>query len=160
MIEKLDYTMPNVFQLAALEKECFGKDAWSLNSLRAEFANQFSHFFAKTVDGKIVGYVCARIICEEAQISNIAVSVAHRRQGIATELLNHLADYAKEHNCERCELEVNTANIPAVELYKKCGYEVAGTRPNFYRRCRYATRDAYTMVLTLVNKDSADDGNL
>lgn len=153
MIEKLNYTMQNVFQLADLEKECFGKDAWNINSLRAEFSNQFSHFFAKIVDDKIVGYVCARIIYEEAQISNIAVSLSYRRQGIATELLDELANFAREQNCERCELEVNTANNPAVALYKKCGYEIVGTRPNFYRRSRYSTRDAYTMVLQLKQED-------
>ena len=56
----------------------------------------------------------------------------------------------------RAELEVNTANIPAVELYKKCGYKVAGVRKNFYRKSRFATGDAYTMIKQLVVKDDAE----
>lgn len=149
MIEKLDFSMQTIFQLANLEKECFGKDAWSIAALRGEFGNEFSHFFAKFVDGTIIGYVCIRVLCEESQICNICVAPKYRRKGYASELLEAVRVFSNEEGCERCELEVNVSNEPAVELYKKCGYVVEGVRKNFYRRSRYATRDAYTMVLNL-----------
>lgn len=150
MIEQLKFSMQTVFQLSKLEKTCFGKEAWTVNNLISEFNNSFSQFFAEVQEEKIVGYVCVRVLYEEAQICNIAVLPEYRRQGIATRLLQTVADFARVQQCERCELEVNTANTPTVELYKKCGYEIVGTRPNFYRRSRrFATRDAYTMVLEL-----------
>lgn len=149
MIEKISFSMQNIFQLAEIEKECFGKDAWTINNLRGEFCNEFSHFFGAFVNGKIVGYVCVRLMYEEAQICNICVADKYRRRGYASMLLTQVAAFAAESGCERCELEVNVANEPAVQLYKKCGYEVVGTRVNFYRRTRYNTRDAYTMVLQL-----------
>lgn len=149
MIEELTFSMQNVFQLADIEKECFGRDAWNINNLRSEFETGYSHFFAEKTDGKIVGYVCIRIMYEESQICNIAVLPEHRRKGIASALLQTIAAFSKEQNCERCELEVNVSNTPAVELYKKNGYEIAGTRVNFYRRTRYKTRDAYTMIYDL-----------
>lgn len=149
MVTELDFTMQNIFQLANLEKQCFGKDAWSIASLRGEFENDFSHFFAKIVDEKIVGYACVRIMYEEAQICNVAVAVDYRRQGIGTQLLQEVAIFAKQQGCERCELEVNTLNTPAVQLYKHAGYVIEGERKNFYRKSRYATRDAYTMILSL-----------
>ena len=150
MSEKLHFSMQTVFQLNNIEKVCFGKEAWSIQALIGEFNNEFSHFFAHEVDGKIVGYACVRIMYEEAQICNIAVLPEHRRQGIATELLQAVADFAKEKGCERAELEVNVSNTPAIEMYRKCGYEEVGIRKNFYRKSRYPTRDAYTMVLQLV----------
>jgi len=149
MIEELEFNMQSIFQLANLEKECFGKDAWSIAALRGEFEHDFSHFFAKRIDGVIVGYVCIRIMYEESQICNICVSQKHRRKGYASELLEKVKEFSAEQGCERCELEVNVSNEPAVGLYKKCGYNIEGTRKNFYRRSRYATRDAYTMVLPL-----------
>lgn len=149
MIEKLEFNMQTIFQLANLEKECFGRDAWSIAALRGEYGNDFSHFFAKRIDGVIVGYVCIRVLYEETQICNICVAPNYRRQGFATELLDAVRSFAIEQGCERCELEVNVSNEPAVEMYKKCGYNVEGIRKNFYRRSRYATRDAYTMVLNL-----------
>lgn len=145
--------MQTVFQLANIEKACFGRDAWSIQALIGEFSNDFSHFFAYEIDEKIVGYACVRIMYEEAQICNVAVIPEQRRKGIATQLLRSVADFAKEKGCERAELEVNVANLPAVELYRKCGYEEVGVRKNFYRRSRYPSRDAYTMVLTLVEKE-------
>ena len=149
MIQKLEFSMPTVFQLHEIEKVCFGKDAWSINSLVGEYKNEYSHIFGEVVDGKVIGYVCVRTIYEEAQICNIAVLPDYRRRGIATRLLQTVAEFAVEQKCERCELEVNVCNTPAVELYKKCNYEIAGTRVNFYRRTRYASRDAFTMVKTL-----------
>lgn len=156
MVEKLEFSMQTIFQLANLEKECFGRDAWSIAALRGEFGNEFSHFFAKRVDGKIVGYVCIRIMYEESQICNICVLPQHRRQGYASELLDVVNEFSAVQGCERCELEVNVSNDPAVGLYKKCGYSVEGIRKNFYRRSRYATRDAYTMILQLRERDSKD----
>lgn len=150
MIKKLEFSMADVFTLNKIEKECFGREAWTVANLVGEYKNEFSHFFADTEDDAIVGYACVRIMYEEAQICNIAVLPQYRRRKIATSLLETVADFAIVQGCERCELEVNTANIPAVELYKKCGYDIVGTRPNFYRRTRrYPTRDAYTMVKQL-----------
>lgn len=148
-MEKLTFSMQNVFALEQIEKACFGRDAWSINNLISEFSNSYSHFFAEQRDGKIVGYVCVRIMCEEAQVCNVAVLPEYRRQGIAFELVEEIVKFSAESQCERCELEVNTENLPALELYKKCGFEVAGVRKNFYRRNRYKSRDAYTMVLEL-----------
>ena len=149
MTEKIQFTMPNVFQLADIEKQCFGVEAWTINNLRGEFSNPFSHFFGEVVDGKIVGYACVRIMYEEAQICNVCVLPNFRRQGIATRLMDAVKQLAVEHECERCELEVNTENAVATAMYKKCGYEIQGIRKNFYRRTSYNSRDAYTMVLQL-----------
>ena len=152
MTTKLEFSMQTVFQLNKIEKECFDRDAWSIQALIGEFNNDFSHFFAYLIDDKIVGYSCLRVMYEEAQICNVAVLSEHRRKGIATELLQAMADFAKEKGCERAELEVNVANLPAVELYRKCGYKEEGIRKNFYRKSRYPSRDAYTMVLPLIEK--------
>lgn len=148
-MEELKFSMQNVFELQQIERECFGRDAWSINNLIGEFNNEFSHFFAAYRCDKIVGYVCVRTVYEEAQVCNVAVLPEYRRQGIACELVKAMVEFAAQCGCERCELEVNTENIPATELYKKCGFEIAGIRKNFYRRNRYSSRDAYTMVLPL-----------
>lgn len=146
-MEKLSFNMQNIIALQQIEKECFGRDAWSISNLKGEFSNDFSHFFAERIDGKIVGYVCVRVMYEEAQVCNIAVLPQYRRQGIATGLINMMLPFVKEKGCTRCELEVNTENMPAIELYKKCGFDKVGVRTNFYRKTRYKSRDAYTMVL-------------
>lgn len=150
MIEKLDFTMQNIIALSGLEKVCFGRDAWGIAALKGEFGNDYSHFFAeKDNDGKILGYVCVRILYEEAQVCNIAVLPEYRRQGIATRLIYKMIEFAESEECIRCELEVNTQNDPAIGVYRKCGFQEVGLRKNFYRRNRYDSRDAYTMVIEL-----------
>ena len=150
MIQQIEFSMQNVFQLYNIEKECFGKEAWTVNNLIAEFHNDYSYFLGEVVDDTIVGYACVRVMYEEAQVCNIAVLPEYRRQGIGTRLLQSIAELATANSCERCELEVNTANTATVKLYEKCGYEIVGTRRNYYRRTkRYPTRDAYTMVMKL-----------
>ena len=152
MTTKLQFSMQTVFQLNNIEKACFDREAWSIQMLIGEFNNAFSHFFAYEIDGKIVGYSCIRIMYEEAQVCNVAVLPEHRRKGIATELLQAMADFAKESGCEYAELEVNVSNTPAIGLYRKCGYAEVGIRKNYYRKTSYPTRDAYTMVLKLIDK--------
>lgn len=149
MIQKIDYTMPNVFQLANIEKECFGRDAWSISALRGEFTQPYAHMWGWVEDGKIVGYICVHVMYEEAQVCNIAVLPQYRRKGIASALIAAMESFCLDSGCERSELEVNTANEQAVSLYKKCGYEVAGIRKNYYPRSRYSSKDGYTMVKNL-----------
>lgn len=146
MINKIEYTMQNIFQLANIENECFKRNAWSIAALRGEFENDFSHFFGYYIDDKIVGYTCVRIMYEEAQVCNIAVLPQYQRQGIGSQLVQKLVEFALECQCQVVELEVNTANQKAVGLYLKNGFIIAGTRPNFYRKSIYPTRDAYTML--------------
>lgn len=151
MIEKLDGDMQTVFSLNDIENVCFGKDAWSVRNLLSEFGNKFSHMYGAYKGENLVGYACVRIMYEEAQICNIAVLPQYRRRGIGTELVMAVIGCAMENKCRYCELEVNTQNQEAIALYTKCGYQIAGTRKNFYRKTRYDSRDAYTMTLQLPN---------
>lgn len=151
MIKLLEYNMKNVFDLADIEEICFAKDAWTVNNLRGEFMNEYSYLIGYYQEDKLVGYTCVRAMYEEAQVCNVAVLPEYRRQGIAKQLIEEMLRLSAEKGCQICELEVNTENTPAVELYKKCGFEVAGIRKNFYRRSRYSSRDAYTMTRSLVS---------
>jgi RimJ/RimL family protein N-acetyltransferase len=57
-----------------------------------------------------------------------AVKKSHWRQGIASRFFNTFHIWAEENNIHRIDLEVIEDNIPAINLYKKFGYEVEGTR--------------------------------
>lgn len=149
LVEQLSFSMQNVFRLREIEKECFGRDAWSIAALTGEFQNDFSHFFALEQNEVIVGYACVRIMYEEAQVCNIAVMPQNRRCGIGTQLVSALCDFSQEQGCNRIELEVNTENEAACLLYQKSGFQVAGVRKNFYGKSRFKSRDAYTLVKQL-----------
>jgi ribosomal-protein-alanine N-acetyltransferase len=69
----------------------------------------------------------------ECYILNIAVLPEHRRTGVAQILLGSAISGAKERGCEFITLEVRVSNTPAISLYEKNGFAVAGRRKSFYK---------------------------
>lgn len=66
------------------------------------------------------------------EIMNIVVKKKYRRQGIGEKLLENLINMSKEMNFDSLNLEVNSKNRPALEMYKKFGFEQIGSRKKYY----------------------------
>ncbi len=116
-----------------LEEECFAHP-WSENSLEDYLNNPSAYFFvALTEVGEVAGYIGTYIVCDEAYITNVAVTNEHRRCGIGRELVSYASDNAEKNNASFISLEVRLSNMPAVSLYKSLRFESDGIRPNFYR---------------------------
>ena len=84
-------------------------------------------------DKNIKGLMYFEEIYERVDIDYIIVSNNYRRQGIGSKLLEYLIDYCKKKNISNITLEVNENNIPAINLYKKYGFEIVATRKNYYQ---------------------------
>ena len=128
--EIINMKSEHIHRIADLEKECFSSP-WSEKALADELENENSHFIVAVSDD-IMGYIGVQEICGEAYITNIAVFVEYRNQGIGRNLLKKAVDGAKSRNCEFITLEVRESNESAISLYKSEGFEVAGVRKNFY----------------------------
>ncbi|MCM1043130.1 MAG: ribosomal protein S18-alanine N-acetyltransferase [Corallococcus sp.] len=148
MIKRLTYSPSNVEILAEIERQCFGKEAWSKESLDSELANTYSVFWAYIESSDAVGYVSARDMAGEVQICNVAVLPRYRRRGYARALLNEVIEFARQRNAVTVELEVNTQNTAAVNLYGSAGFSAVGLRRNFYPQSDIG-KDAYTMTLDI-----------
>jgi ribosomal protein S18 acetylase RimI-like enzyme len=61
-----------------------------------------------------------------AQIEDLRVARAHRRRGVATELMQRAAAEAAAHGFRTIGLGVDVGNVPARRLYFQEGYEEAG----------------------------------
>ena len=120
----------HIAAIAKLETECFSSP-WSEAALTEELSNPDSHFLVAECDG-IAGYIGVQEICGEAYITNVAVLESHRKKGIGRALIKAAADSAKSRNCEFITLEVRVSNAPAIALYESEGFELLGTRKNFY----------------------------
>ena len=81
------------------------------------------------LDGKIAGFLVSRRVAEkEREILNIAVRPDFRRLRIATELLRfEMSRWPGAHF-----LEVRESNAPARRLYERLGFELVGSRPDYY----------------------------
>ena len=55
-----------------------------------------------------------------------------RRQGVATDLMLHLADHAIDRGCVAWTLEVRASSTGAQALYRTFGFVPAGMRKRYY----------------------------
>lgn len=132
--------------VAELEKQIFS-DPWSENSIRSSFDNRISCWLVAEVDGIVVGYIGSEAVLDSADMMNVAVAPDYRRQGIAEALVNGLSDALRAKDIRFLMLEVRVSNAPAIALYEKLGFTVAGRRPRYYSNPR---EDAYVMRKELV----------
>jgi [ribosomal protein S18]-alanine N-acetyltransferase len=118
---------------------------WSLGVFTSELAQgQARHYIVLKVDGKVAGYAGLMFAADEAHVTNIAVALPLRHQGLGSYLLLELARESLRRGCEAMTLEVRMGNVAAQNLYRKFGFVVAGVRRNYYPE---TGEDAYIMWL-------------
>ena len=125
----------DVDAVAAIEKRAFS-DPWSANSFRALFGNPLVTFAIAedAITGRVLGYVVAWFVVDEAEIANLAVSDEVRRAGIGARLLDFAVAAADQRQCRVVFLEVRESNAAARALYASRGFQVAGRRSKYYRK--------------------------
>ena len=115
-------------------------------SLRACFTSESNRFFAALSDGVLVGFGGYSIAADQADVIDVAVSPAFRRQGIARALMQAVLADAQAQGAESIFLEVRASNAPASALYTALGFTVCGERKNYYKNPR---EDAVLMTRSL-----------
>lgn len=123
----------DILSVAELEKECFSVP-WSADAFRDSGRKEMYTFFVAVFEDIITGYAGIYYTCGEGNITNVAVGKQWRTKGVATMLLEHIFQNAARRRCDKIFLEVRISNLKAVSLYKKMGFEVLGTRKNFYEK--------------------------
>ena len=97
---------------------------------------------AETKKG-LVGYIMCRIetgipsfkllgITRKGHVISIAVLSGYHRKRVGYELMREATKSMMNYNAKECYLEVRESNMPAVELYKKLGFQIARTLRNYY----------------------------
>lgn len=94
-------------------------------------AHSFNKFLICEFANIKVGFMQYSLYYDRIEIDYIFVDEDYRRKGLANELLNFLLSLY-EGNIDNITLEVSIRNLPALNLYKKNGFEVAATRDNYY----------------------------
>ena len=64
-----------------------------------------------------------------ASLLKVAVHPAHRRKGIATNLINRLVEMLRDRQIDELEVIVLKTCEPAISLYKKVGFKLVSTIP-------------------------------
>lgn len=82
--------------------------------------------------GEIAGYIAGNLIIDYIHVLNIAVAEKYRKRGLGRTFMQKAEQEALKRGLGALTLEVRENNEPAVNLYKKMGYEVKGRREKYY----------------------------
>lgn len=129
-------TLADLDGLADLERVCFGRDAWSRESVRRELADQTGDrvvLVAEADDQTVAGFAVLWVSGSVADLPRLAVHRRHRRRGLGRRLLAALMERARRQGCTEMLLEVRAGNRIAVNLYRTFGFEVIARRRGYYR---------------------------
>ena len=122
--------IPAVFEI---EQSIFSIP-WSEKSFKDSLESENTNFVVALCNDEIVGYIGMYVFGEEADISNVAVSLKHRRKHIAQNMLDYILDWSQNKKIKNLTLEVRETNVPAIKLYEKNGFKEAGIRKDYYEK--------------------------
>ena len=122
----------DVTALARIERDSF-VSPWSAEEITRDIAlNPKAYVAVAEINGAPVGYADMWIVAGEAQLFNIVVDPAYRRNEIGSKLLEYMASVAMR-TCRIMTLEVRRSNIPAIEMYRSRGFRDVGVRKKYYQ---------------------------
>jgi len=75
----------------------------------SDLQSNLPHFFVKTINEEIVGSIGMEQYGHSGLLRSMIVSPAFRNKGIASELVNQLTQYARDHGVRKLFLITNTA---------------------------------------------------
>src|SRR5260370_21459240 len=89
--------------------------------------------FVSEEEGKVSGFILGRQVADEAEILNLAVTVAYRRRGEGGALLKAAFAEFQSRGVSRVFLEVRESNETGIAFYEKRGFSKMGRRAGYYR---------------------------
>jgi len=122
---------------------------WSDNTFRGEIQNtsvSFPMVVVRRPGDEVVAYIIFWQIRDDVQVNNVAVHPGCRGLGLGEAMMRYAIAKTRESGAAFMTLEVRQSNTAAVTLYKKLGFEIMGTRKNYYTK---PDEDAYVMALVL-----------
>ncbi|HHP7229962.1 MAG TPA: ribosomal protein S18-alanine N-acetyltransferase [Xenococcaceae cyanobacterium] len=146
-------TVAQIPEILVLDRLCFG-NIWSAEGYKREINSPNSTMLLlilreTDLPEKLIGIGCLWSIVEEAHITLLGIHPDYHRQGLGQLLLSALFQDVVTRKLEKATLEVKTTNHPAIALYEKFGFKIAGRRKNYYPK---TGEDAFILWRSGLNK--------
>ncbi|CAK8579702.1 unnamed protein product [Lathyrus sativus] len=144
-ISELDKNGGNVVaEIVKLERKIFPKHESLASFFQNELKKKNSELLYLHVDGELAGYVMySRPSSLYASITKLAVKEKWRRHGHGEVLLKAAIEKCRAKKVPRVMLHVDPLRTPALNLYKKHGFQVDCLVESYYS----LDRNAYRMYL-------------
>ncbi|MGK7313567.1 MAG: ribosomal protein S18-alanine N-acetyltransferase [Candidatus Longimicrobiales bacterium M2_2A_002] len=119
----------------AIERTSFAVP-WTPSTFRSLLKRHGSGLWVAVAGGRVAGYAVVWAVLDQAELGNVAVAAGHRRQGIASRLVDTVVEWLRERGVRELFLEVRESNEAAQRLYAAHGFERVGRRKGYYTRPR------------------------
>lgn len=106
---------------------------WPEASVREVLAWNGILALASEALGKVVGFLIARQVKDEAEVLNLAVAPEKRRRGEGGALLRAAVAEFRKRSVKRVFLEVRESNAAGIAFYENHSFFPAGRREGYYR---------------------------
>jgi ribosomal-protein-alanine N-acetyltransferase len=105
---------------------------WTEEAFSTEFTKPYAFFLGVRRDRQVVAVLLYWVVFPEIHILSLGVHPEHRRQGLASLLLQVLLEMGPDMECEKIDLEVRENNIAGQKLYEIMGFDRVGRRKKYY----------------------------
>lgn len=121
-------------QLAELEQQLQGQEAWSVQALVQQLGSYGSTLLLCYDRGRevVASYCLYQQVFEQAEILRVGTHPIYQRQGLARQGLQRVLETIAQTEVSSLLLEVRTDNLPAIALYQQVGFEQIAVRPGYY----------------------------
>jgi ribosomal protein S18 acetylase RimI-like enzyme len=132
--------------------QCMAIDADAFPYASAQFGARATtaRVFVAREDGRVTGFLAARVRRRTMHLEGLAVEAESRRGGIGRALVRAAVEHGHATGLEAISLHVSVTNRTAIRLYEGEGFSVVQSLPDFYPPAAFGgTGDALEMVLRL-----------
>ncbi|MEP7737920.1 GNAT family N-acetyltransferase [Nocardioides sp. 31GB23] len=125
--------------LVSLEQRNLGADAWPPGLLqeglegRVPYATYLVAEMGSAAGPVVAGHAVLSVVADIAELQRISVDPEHRRDGLATALLDAVVAAARAGGADRLLLEVREDNAGALSFYAARGFVEVDRRRRYYR---------------------------
>lgn len=128
--------------ILSIEREAY-PDPWGEESFRF-LMNQTKGIAIVAAQRFPIGYAFGRVMEDEGELLNLAVSRSYRLRNVAKAVLNEFLTQCWSCGAQTVYLEVRVRNEGAIKLYRNSGFVIDGRRKQYYQN----GEDAFIMKIT------------
>lgn len=123
-----DSDLPEVVRI---EQQCY-PDAWPEEEFIFYLEHRRATCLVADQSGEIAGFIIFVKQWRRLYITDVAVAPSHRRQGLASLMVQHVIDELSRRSLRRIILEVRKSNAAAQSCYRQLGFREGGVKPGYY----------------------------
>lgn len=116
---------------------------WTLQQFTDSLSSPYMHYVGLYQNGSCIGFIGFFELQQEAEIHHMVISETEKQKGHGKWFLQTILNMLLSKGVNQVFLEVRVSNHPAISLYEKNGFLIAGKRPGYYT---HPVEDAWIMV--------------